>query len=283
MSRQKDKYCWGSNKNGIYSVRSGYHFALQQLRSQRVGTSSGHSILDFHWTKLWKLPCQPKLLHFIWRLMHNSLPVRAQLIRRGINCVPLCPWCANDLETAAHLFRDCKWIKEAWMQSPLGYRFTDSSQIPVGVWVDNYLNKSTEEASSLFIALCYGFWQAMNKFIFQNQQVNLNLIFTSVVNSITTSSHLQVTSPTSQHADQSNDIRWLPPPPGCYKVNVDAAKAVGDVWRIGILIRDDQGYVLAAAARRISSLPDPGLAESMGIRLAAYFANDMCFQNVIIE
>ncbi|KAJ1380769.1 hypothetical protein SESBI_45736 [Sesbania bispinosa] len=25
--------------------------------------------------------------------MHGSLPVRANLLRRGIRCTPLCPWC----------------------------------------------------------------------------------------------------------------------------------------------------------------------------------------------
>ncbi|KAJ1402548.1 PLAT/LH2 domain superfamily [Sesbania bispinosa] len=53
---------------------------------------------------------------------------------------------------------------------------------------------------------------------------------------------------------------------GWYKVNVDVAHAAGEVWGVGIIVRDDKGNMLAAATWKISSFPDSSVAEAMGIR-----------------
>ncbi|KAJ1443142.1 Reverse transcriptase zinc-binding domain [Sesbania bispinosa] len=58
-------------------------------------------------------------------------------------------------------------------------------------------------------------------------------------------------------------------------------QAPDEVWGIGIIIRNNMGDVLATASRRISTFPDPGLAEALGVRLAVEFAKDMCFDKVM--
>ncbi|KAJ1394037.1 Reverse transcriptase zinc-binding domain [Sesbania bispinosa] len=158
------------------------------------GSSSGSRIPEFNWKKLWSILSQPKFLHFIWRLMHNSLPVKANLLRRGIHCEPLCPCCSDDLETEK-----------------------DNSLLP-------YV-------------------------------MDFGMLGSSV---------------------PSPRVSWAYPTMVFYKANVDAAHAVGDVWGIGIVVQDYKGYVLVAAAKHISTHPDPRLAEGMGIRLATHF----CFGDV---
>ncbi|KAJ1424169.1 Ribonuclease H-like superfamily [Sesbania bispinosa] len=54
-------------------------------------------------------------------------------------------------------------------------------------------------------------------------------------------------------------------------------------WGIGILIRDHSGEVFAATAQRVSCLPDPSLAEALGIRLAVKFALETSFEEVMLE
>ncbi|KAJ1421789.1 Ribonuclease H superfamily [Sesbania bispinosa] len=243
-SIQEDRYCWGSNNHGVYSVKEGYHFALQRQRTQREGNSAGNPLPPYHWKKLWSLPCQPKYRHFTWRLMRNSLPVRANLVRRDINCIPLCPWCDEEIETTSHLFRDCQWIKEVWLSSPLRYQFHKPIETSIGDWI--LFNRAISVASV---------------------------------------SDRNRPLPSPHRLSQARDVKWFPPPPGVYKINVDAALAVGDASGIGIIARDDKGDVLAAASRRIDHdyLPDPTLAEALGIRLAVSFAVDMCFENIILE
>ncbi|KAJ1375555.1 hypothetical protein SESBI_50880 [Sesbania bispinosa] len=83
------------------------------------------------------------------------------------------------------------------------------------------------------------------------------------------------TSSATSTSNPSNVSCWSRPTCGTFKINVDAAHAGEDKWGIGIVVRDDKGMVLAAACRRIVSLPDPGVAEAMGARLAIIFAKDM--------
>ncbi|KAJ1387929.1 Reverse transcriptase zinc-binding domain [Sesbania bispinosa] len=135
----EDCFCWGSQTNGLYSVKTGYHFALKELSQQAADPNSSRTPHDLHWKKLWSIPTQPKFKHFMWRLMSSSLPVRVNLGRRGILVPQLCPWCDTEPETEFHLFRDCSWTKNAWANSPLGALVPTDSELDIaqvggGIW-----------------------------------------------------------------------------------------------------------------------------------------------------
>ncbi|KAJ1387630.1 Ribonuclease H-like superfamily [Sesbania bispinosa] len=86
-----------------------------------------------------------------------------------------------------------------------------------------------------------------------------------------------------QQSPSSPGASWYPPPTGTFKINVDAEETQGASWGIGILVRNHTGEVFAAAAIQIPCLPDPGLAEAMGIRYAINFALETNFEIVIID
>ena len=44
--------------------------------------------------------------------MHQALPVRGTLLRRGIPLNPSCPICLDDVESIDHLFIHCSIIKK---------------------------------------------------------------------------------------------------------------------------------------------------------------------------
>lgn len=60
------------------------------------------------------MPCQPKIQHFLWRLAHNSLPLKLNMKRRGIDCDTICVCCKRLDEDGAHLFFRCKQVKQVW-------------------------------------------------------------------------------------------------------------------------------------------------------------------------
>jgi hypothetical protein len=55
-----------------------------------------------------------KIRLFIWRLAHNSHPVRASIARKGIKLDTLCPMCGRLDEDSSHLFLKCKYVKQVW-------------------------------------------------------------------------------------------------------------------------------------------------------------------------
>jgi hypothetical protein len=56
----------------------------------------------------------PRVRSFIWRLAHQCLPTRANLISWGIPCVDSCVCCDLLAETHVHLFFVCSKAVKCW-------------------------------------------------------------------------------------------------------------------------------------------------------------------------
>ncbi|KAJ1380429.1 Ribonuclease H-like superfamily [Sesbania bispinosa] len=280
---QEDKFCWTGVKCGIYSVRSGYYVALQTINDEAHDVHIRPSPPNFNWKKLWELPCQPKHLHFMWRLLQGTLPVRNNLIKRGIQCDTRCPWCGINDETKDHLFRDCTWAVEAWAQSPLKLVVRSLPGGPLSLWINDLLSNGPEDRTCLFIAVCYGLWFARNKKIFEDKEIPLQNIFSKACESIlnnATGVRCQLPVGNSSPEQCHN---WEAPPQGWYKLNRDAAMVDAGNWGIGIVARDHEGFVIAATSRKIETLADVTFAEAMGLRMEMMFALDLSLEDAIFE
>jgi hypothetical protein len=55
----------------------------------------------------------------MWRLSHNSLPLKQNLDRRGLKCDTLCVRRLD--EDGAHLFIKCKMVKPIWEKLELSH------------------------------------------------------------------------------------------------------------------------------------------------------------------
>ncbi|KAJ1416227.1 Reverse transcriptase zinc-binding domain [Sesbania bispinosa] len=265
-SPQEDKFCWSEVRSGTYNVKFGYHVALQMLREEAFEDNAHPTPPTFNWKKLWALPCQPKQLHFTWRLLRGTLPVRHNLIKRGVHCGTRCAWCENNAETEDHLFRDCSWAADAWAQSPLKLIVQTLPSGPLSNWINDLITTGPEETICLFIAVCHGLWFARNKFFFEDREVPLQSIFSKALESIKLpccGADRQQPVPSSNSAQDHISVA---PPMGWYKINVDAALKDCGNWGIGIVVRDSDGFVIAAASRKLETLEDVTLAEEMGLR-----------------
>jgi len=81
-----------------------------------------------------------------------------------------------------------------------------------------------------------------------------------------------------------SDVHWTPPFSGFYKLNVDAAGPLEEgKWDIGVVVRHNEGVVVAASCWQIFSLLDSEVAEALAMRKGLEFAKDMCFINLIAE
>ncbi|KAJ1431920.1 Ribonuclease H-like superfamily [Sesbania bispinosa] len=264
-SHHEDTFCCGKMKNGVYTVKTGYHFALQQLQAELVGNSSQTSFPDYYWQKLWKLP------------------LKQNLIRRGIQCEPYCIWCKVETETECHLFRECTWEQNAWEISSIGNSIQLNSQSSFSQWVNDIIGTALEETICLFTALCYQFWFARNKMIFENKCIAVEQLILKANESVARSQRATIPTATQSLEVSTQQNNWLAPPPGKYKVNCDAVVVEEGNWGIGIIIRDCEGIVLAAATRRIETLPDASIAEAFGIKFALQLAWELSFMDIIVE
>ncbi|KAJ1388307.1 Reverse transcriptase-like [Sesbania bispinosa] len=113
------------------------------------------------------------------------------------------------------------------------------------------LPSGPDELITLFFSLCYSFWVARNKLIFEQQEVNLQLLYNKATDAALSIGSGPAQVSVIQHGSAPQDARWTPPPP--------------------------------APTRSMLMQQNPGLAEAMGIRCAINFAMETDFETVIIE
>ena len=83
---------------------------------------------------------------------------------------------------------------------------------------------------------------------------------------------------------RSQIVRWSPPPPARYKMNLDGAvfkaqKSVG----IGVLIHDEQGRVVVALSQKLNAPLGALEEEAKAVEVALQFARDVGISDFIME
>lgn len=100
---------WHFDSRGLFSVKSAYKLAVQcrdrdRMRDTTASTVGSSRSGDFPWHRIWQLRLPRKIQMFLWRLAHNSLPVKQNLRRRKVDTGTLCPVCRRYDEDCGHLF-----------------------------------------------------------------------------------------------------------------------------------------------------------------------------------
>ncbi|KAK9119326.1 hypothetical protein Scep_017419 [Stephania cephalantha] len=163
----QDRLVWHYIKLGVYIVKSRYRLAnreLEELKKSGHSSSSTTTLLGTEqkgWNKIWKLPCPPKVKIFIWKCLHDLIPINEFRVRRKIANKSLCPMCLDDQETLIHLLFLCTHVSRFWLASPLGL---DTSRIQGNTFKDiwTYIVKVIEERAvdeGLWTWFTMGLWQ----------------------------------------------------------------------------------------------------------------------------
>jgi hypothetical protein len=105
---KEDKLIWKGEKDGRYSVRSGYRNYMKH-RNRGCGASKEEG-----WSSIWKIHAPPKAKHLLWRVCRDCLPTRIRLRNRYVDCQEECPLCLSCGEEEQHLFFNCDGVREAW-------------------------------------------------------------------------------------------------------------------------------------------------------------------------
>jgi hypothetical protein len=113
----EDVIAWHYDTRGIFTVRSAYKVPreLKMHRNSRTAESSaqGEIAEETFWKGLWKFNCPGKATVFLWRLAHNSIVLRMELERKGMDLDTRCVMCGRFNEDDGHLFFQCKYVKRA--------------------------------------------------------------------------------------------------------------------------------------------------------------------------
>ncbi|GAB2211694.1 hypothetical protein Droror1_Dr00025026 [Drosera rotundifolia] len=78
-------------------------------------------------------------------------------------------------------------------------------------------------------------------------------------------------------------VKWLAPPSGRIKINVNVAKRVTGATMVGIVARDHNGYVQVAAGRSYPQSLDPMVGKTLAIKADLELAKAVGMKSIIIE
>ncbi|KAG2328022.1 hypothetical protein Bca52824_010750 [Brassica carinata] len=75
--------------------------------------------LDELYQQIWKLQTSPKIRHFLWKCISDSLPAAANMRHRHIAKDGNCGRCNMDSETVNHILFTCPYARLIWAVSPI--------------------------------------------------------------------------------------------------------------------------------------------------------------------
>lgn len=277
-----DRLAWKFNKQGSYSVRSGYRLCMEVFSDQEQLKVAAD------WSKLWHLDVPPKVKTFLWRSCRDCLPTRVKLRTRGVNCSSICAVCNAALETTWHSLITCPSAKECWEQ--------------LGIWnfIDSHL-LVCENFRELFFALVlvldavqvkrfvmtlWSTWTKRNTNLWEGRSETR----AEVIHRGQTLYYMwELAQNTRNHhvvgVEQTPPIvKWISPPPGVVKCNLDAAFDPGSsTTGFGLCLRVAGGHFWLAKMEYTQPLLSVMEGETMALLIGLRWLANMGLDHAIFE
>ncbi|KAL5783938.1 hypothetical protein ACOSQ2_006330 [Xanthoceras sorbifolium] len=274
-----DSLIWHFDKNGEYSVKSGYRVAAQEKLSLKGSSSCPDSKW---WLALWNLNIPPKIKIFIWRVCLNAIPSLCNLCSRKIVVDPCCSRCGDAPESSAHALFWCSSVRPIW-ESTVFWDILNLqchiSCFDLILWVFVRTKRAEFEE---FCMILWGVWSERNAVCHsKSPRFSADLVSWSLSLLREFQGTQKVFGSPLQPPRQPRSSPWSPPPAGSLKLNSDAAVSPGYfVMGSGAVVRDSQGKVVAASAKPLLGFFPAELGELLALREGLLLAKEF---NLIIE
>ncbi|KAL0730721.1 hypothetical protein Bca4012_026815 [Brassica carinata] len=286
---EDDQAAWHYNKNGVYSVKSGYWLSTHSMQHAVITPPPGNLHLK---QLIWKLPTAPKVKQFLWKMITSSLPIGCNLQRRHITGAVKCPHCLQD-ETPDHLFFECIYAQCIWRASG----FPNRSVYQPHISMEDRLNVIFNQQSTLSAQLqqlpwwiLWRIWKSRNKMIFQQKithwRTSLQAAYFDAKEWLDEQDYI-TKDDTTRREEQLHRSRmnaWKRPTTGYIKCNYDGAfSSTNQQAQAGWIIRDVNGSFLGAGQATVH-LPQNALESELQAALFALM-NCWCkgYTHVILE
>uniref|UniRef100_A0A2N9G7B6 Reverse transcriptase domain-containing protein n=1 Tax=Fagus sylvatica TaxID=28930 RepID=A0A2N9G7B6_FAGSY len=245
-----DSLIWGATKQGIYTVRSGYHLLLHERNQAEPGTSDTTRMSQL-WKTIWSVQIPSKIRHFLWRACHSSLPTRSNLHHRHVLDDPRCNSCTDQIESTIHTLWQCKsiapiWHSISWGQTLSKIAYTDC----IDLIYQCTQTLSTNELQ-LFAVICWSIWYRRNRLRLQQPaDTNTQLVRRARETLLEFHAAQDRGKQRSMQPNSTTVIKWKPPEVSRFKVNYDGAVfSDRNEAGIGVIIRNHRGEVMGALSQ----------------------------------
>ncbi|KAK3198821.1 hypothetical protein Dsin_022236 [Dipteronia sinensis] len=218
------------------------------------------------------------------RACNDFLPTNLCLAKRKIPIDLKCPLCKCKDETILHALWGCRFLKVArsrWTAVKEDWYKGNSHFFDFILQCFSFLN--SDERGLLCVVL-WRTWSNRNAVVhglpFDASEDIFEWANLFVRNGKAASSVLNTTD---GHENKQSKI-WEPPAQGLYKINCDAAiDLAGCLVGCGVVIRNEEGLIMAASSQRMMASFPPHIAEATAILCGIQLAIDSGLNPVIVE
>ncbi|CAD5313211.1 unnamed protein product [Arabidopsis thaliana] len=109
-----DFYIWKFNKSGDFTVKSAYWLSAKDLDSEVMTVATALPSTNDLKSQIWKIPTDPKIRVFLWKVVSGCLPVAKAFLGRGMRMDPTCQMCGLDDESCTHVLFSCSFARQVW-------------------------------------------------------------------------------------------------------------------------------------------------------------------------
>jgi hypothetical protein len=243
---QRDRLVWMGNKNGHYTVRSGYHFAMEGV-DREEGCTSDSSGLSQLWQKVWNFRGPRALKMFLWRACNNILPTKENLYKRKIVDNPQCDICGADTETVGHILWSCVAAKDVWLENMKPIQKSTSAEIDFQHLFVQLFDRLVGKDFQRFGFVARQLWFRRNKVIFDDEFLSPARVNQTATTQLEDFNLAEVTQAQTREAITTVGVpritRWKKPKVGVVKINWDATiSTLEDMMGVGVMARDNTGF-----------------------------------------
>ncbi|XP_058767237.1 uncharacterized protein LOC131640887 [Vicia villosa] len=161
-----DRLVWREEKDGHYSVRSGYHL----WKSSKKPLSQDN--IEVNWNGLWSIIAPPRAKHLLWRICSGCLPSRVRLRHHHVPGPIMCQFCGEEEEDDWHLFFGYPETIECWRTAglhdtiaPFLHHSNDIRSL-----ILNLCNREDMKVAGRFAMMIELLWHNRNDFIWNNEK-----------------------------------------------------------------------------------------------------------------
>lgn len=229
-----DYMIWPYTKDGNFTVKSGYHYIINQSPDlpERAPPLVPHPDLT---KKIWTVDTVPKIRHLLWRLLSNILPLLDNQRRRHVVANSQCIRCCSDIETTNHTFFQCLYAQGVWKLSGIPLNLILHASVILEVKLLFILNMTNDNniprnVRLLPIWLLWRIWKGRNELLYAKNDLSDQTTFSRAQVDVNEWININGEQTFTGVALNNTDSRqtWSKPRIGWVKCNYDVAHHEGN-------------------------------------------------------
>ncbi|XP_024172054.1 uncharacterized protein LOC112178075 [Rosa chinensis] len=274
-----DRWCWTPEKRGIFTVKSAYWIARQQVLGNVLASSSTGDPFQVLWKCIWKAKIPGKVQICAWRACNNLLPTREQLLKKGYDGDMRCLLCNHTLECNAHLFCRCPAALEILSGTSFFLPASSLPNLDFREWMLGKALNLKSEAFEKLLMIIWGLWKNRNKKLWEGRAQSSHDI---MLECFAWLEEFQQARKLPAPRVQNAAPKWQPA--NILKLNVDGAFIPqASQGAIGGVLRSSNGSFVAAFMQHVQHVNSAKQVELLAIREGLHFLKQLGVQQVVME